>query len=191
MTGAGTKATKNDRVRVNSSDAIAGHLVDKIISSDGSVDISVSGCNCELDLKVISGGSSGIVSEWIKASASYTDFNVASTGINIVPAEFSGLGAGLYVSDYKIKHSVAFLGSAASSITMRLFWGAGIAGSDSFDVLSAPSDTSNTMKPVVLNQETNHSTTNDVTLRMFLSGDTGDNLTSGEIELWINVSYII
>ena len=177
--------TKNNKVAVNSVDPAPGFLVDKLDSPDGSVTIEADSCNCKVNLTT--NGPGGFTEKWIKTTVDYTDFNTASTTVDIVPGDFSGLGAGAFYSGYKIKHRTSFSGGGVFSATMQILFTPSVSSS-SIDVTTAVSDTNDVSGTVPSSSGTDQASTNDVTVRLFMIGDTGDNLATGEADLWIKVT---
>jgi len=186
MAQGAVQTTKNDKVKVNANDT-ADFLDQKIVSSDGSITITTSSCNCSLDLSATPGG---ITEQWIKATISYTDFNSAAATVDFTPTEFTNLDAGFMLVAWKIKHSTAWTGGTSSNTKLALGWGNLI--NSNLSVFSAPTNTygqigspipSGTVIP-------NHASDSSVKLRLTTTGDTCDNLTAGVADVWIKIAIL-
>lgn len=184
MASGAIPSTKNDQVRASPSDNSAGFLEDKIISSDGSVDITTDSCGCAVDLSVI--GVGGFSETWIKAAMTFADFNTASASVDFTPTEFTDIAAGSIYLAYKIKHSVSFTGGSVASANIR------VDPLDSQDVFIAPSPTVGRYgnAPDGVNIQS-HSATFDLPVTLVVTGDTCDNLTAGEVEIWIKIATLL
>jgi hypothetical protein len=179
---------QNDKVRVNSSDSSAGFLEDKVVSSDGSVTITTSSCNCSIDLSATPGG---VTETWIKTTVTFADFNSASATVDFTPTEFTGLPAGFNVLFFKFKHSTSFTGGSASATTIGLKFG--LISLPSHDVFQATANTigyfddggtSTTRIP-------DQAATSDLEVRLSVTGDTCDNLTAGSCDIWVKIATLI
>ncbi len=186
---------RNNKVAVNSSDSNPNYLSNKLTSSDGSVDISVGSCNCEVDLTVT--GAGGFVDQTIKTTVTFADFSDNSTAFRFSPTEFNDLPAGLFLVYYKIKHSESFTGGLVTATTL----GVSIRGSapsdlpDDLDVFQSPGEfnlialgnnagTANT-------KTSSHDNTSNLYLVLKTTGDNIDQLTSGSADVWIKIITLI
>jgi len=178
---------KNDRVRVNSSDTSPDYLESKIVSSDGSVTITTSNCDCSIDLSATPGG---ITETWTKITVDYTDFNQALGTITIEPTDFQAFPAGTVVTFIKTKHSVAFVGGTTSN--SRLSVGYGSLTSTLKSVFTAPAAENGLQySPSFTGAIMDQATTDNVNVTLWLTGDTGDNLTAGSCDIWIKTATLI
>lgn len=179
MGKAGIPLTKNDRVRAGSSDSSAGFLIDKLESSDGSVSLELSSCGCTVDLSATSG--SAVTT---KVTLSYTDFNTASSTITVTPATFTGFAAGTVIKFMKIKHSDSFVGGSVSSATIAVGFGGLSAGGT--NVFTTPGNAKgNQLAPTMSGLIMDQVAIDNVDVKLTLVGDTGDNLTGGSVDVWI------
>jgi hypothetical protein len=187
--------TKNNKVAVNSSDSNPDFLINKLTSLDGSVDISVGSCNCEIDLTVV--GSGGFSEQNIKTTVVYGDFSTASTTNRISPVEFNGLPAGSSLVFYKIKHSESFTGGSVSASTLGINMRGGAPNdlTDNLDVfqsvgefnlLDKGNDFGNTNLKTL-----SHDNTSDLYLTLSTTGDDIDQLTGGSADVWIKIITFI
>ena len=186
MAAGAIPTTKNDKVRVNSSDTAPDYLDQKIVSSDNSVNITTSSCDCSLDLSA----PGGFTNVWTKATVDYTDFNQALGTITIEPTEFLAFPAGSVVTFVKIKHTAAWTGGTVSNAVINAGYGALTTGS--IIVFNAPADTygfqgSPTFSSTIMSQ----TTTTNGTVQLTLTGDTGDNLTSGSCDIWFHTTTLL
>ena len=180
--------TKNDKVRVNSSDSAPGYLSDKVVSSDGSVTITDSACDCSIDLSVTPGG---FTETWIKTTVDYTDFNTAATTVTITPTDYADLPAGFNLMFYKIKHSASFTGGSVATATLQVRFGT--LGLQTHDVFQATGDKVGMFDDGGAGNDIipDQSVTSDVDIRLTVSGDNADNLTSGSADIWIKIATLI
>jgi len=116
MAGGAIPLGKNDQVRVNSSDASAGHLKDKLISSDGSVGITVTSCGCELDLSV----NGGFSEEWTKYTIDFDDVGLQTGTNDAVFSIETGLPTGTTIVSTRKKQSTMFIGGAISDVNFQI-----------------------------------------------------------------------
>lgn len=178
--------TKNDRVRVDENDPSADYLANKLISSDGSVDLSVSSCGCELDLSV----NGGYSEKWIKTTVTYEDYNTASFNVDFTPTEFTDLPAGTTPLYYKIKHSESFTGGAVASADLRIK----ITGftQTNVDILRAVGDEVGASGQLTLATTVmDNASPSDIVLRLECTGATCNNLTQGVCDVWIKVATLL
>ena len=85
-----------------------------------------------------------------------------------------------------MKHSVAFSGGTVSAATINLQVGA--RNSQTFDVFQAVGDTVGIAIYQAFqgnNYIQEHANVSDIDVRLILTGDTGDNLTAGAVEIWV------
>ena len=108
---------KNDLVKVNSSDK-AGFLVDKLKSSDGSVDITVSSCGCDLDLAVV--GVGGIPENWTKYTIDFDDAGLQTGTNSAVFSIATGVATGTAIISTKKKQSTLFSGGSISAVDFQI-----------------------------------------------------------------------
>lgn len=187
MAKAAIPSSKNDRVKVNASDTDSNFLDQKIVSSDGSVTITTSGCNCSLDLSVTPGG---FAETWTKITVDYTDFNTASATITIDPTGFQDFPAGTTLLFLKTKHSIAFGGGSSSNV--RISVGYGSLTSNLKAVFAAPGNEDGLQySPSFTGAIMNQASTDNMNVTLWITGDTGDNLTSGSCDIWVKTATLI
>ena len=178
---------KNDRVKVHASDPSPDYLENKLTSSDSSVTIETDSCNCEIDLKATPGG---YTETWIKATIDYTDFNSAAAAVDYSPPEFTDLAAGFIPVAWKIKHSTAWTGGASTNNKLAIKWG--ILTNNNISVFAAPTDTYGQIgNPATTNTVIpNHASVSSLGIRLTCTGDTCDNLTAGEADVWVKIAIL-
>ena len=178
---------QNDRVKAGPSDRTAGTLIDKVISSDGSVGIELSSCGCEIDLSTSTLANFG--ESWIYASMEYTVFDTPLALSIITPPEWANIPAGSTVIAYKLKHSAAFTGGNLGSVTVALhFGGVTFAG---LDVFPAPTPTNGISGSIPDGSGIlNHSSTDEISISMVSVGANINQLATGTLDCWVKIATL-
>ena len=174
---------RNDKVRVNNSDNTPGYIEDKVVSTDGSVEISTGCCDTELDLSV----NGGFFGRWVKATINFSNFNTASTTVYFTPSELTGLPAGSSPFFYKGKHSVSFTGGGVTSCVVRLNHSGYNVGA-STDVFVTPGDQVGTTSTTTGSAHImSHGTVDDIQIELKTTGANASSLTQGIAEVWVYI----
>ena len=120
---------------------------------------------------------------WIKLTVSESDFIAAATSEHI---ELFSLQAGEIIHSIKIKHSIAFSGGGAGSVTLSV----GTASNrtkytSAFDVFQAVSNTTFQLSDSFSSE--NHGSATSVRVEAVSDINVGD-LTAGTADIWILIS---
>jgi hypothetical protein len=128
---------------------------------------------------------------WVKFTAHYTDFAVASTNHSFVAG---ALPPHCYVSNIIIKHSVAFTGGAISAVTAQGKYTSASLGtlvqSDGLDVFQSPSDTAVGQSAFPYTIATYGSAAN-VSIAIDSVGANLDQLTQGTVIVAYQISRLV
>lgn len=189
MATAAQNSLKDERVKINDNDPRSEFLEDKFESSDNSVTITTTDCDCKIDLKAAPGGFS---ETWIKATVTFADFNQASSVPTTTPTEFSALPAGSVLLYYKLKHSVSFTGGTTSDVDLTIqVNGVALAPLDVFQAPGTKRGTMSALDSTGLSTDIlDHDSTDSILVGLTITGDTGDNLATGVAEIWIKIATL-
>jgi hypothetical protein len=127
------------------------------------------------------------VPRWLKFTHAATDFTAASATEDI---EVYSLPAGGIIQGVKIKHSTAFSGGTAASLTLSV----GISGTlakyaSAFDVFQAAAATTFQLSNSIGSED--HGSVTSIRLAAVVTGDTLDNVGTGDVDVWILVSVAV
>jgi len=181
--------TKNDKVRTNSSDQVAGFLEDKLESTDGSVTFAANAAGDKMDVVAIGGG--GFVSKWTKYTVAFdhASLDVASGTIDVEID--SALTAGSIITWVKKKTTVAFAGTGITNAKLTIKYGSSSETTDNYDLDSAVTTTNGFSAAPQWTQIGDQGSADTIKARFTFTGANGEDLTAGSVDIWIKTEVLI